>query len=188
MTAGPRPVAPPATGGPRAVLIGPMAAGKTSVGRRLAQLWGVPFTDLDREVEITAGLPVPEIFAREGEEAFRRREADALARLLVTHTGVLALGGGAPLTPRSAAALAQHAVVLLEIDEETATRRLRGGAGRPLLAGEDPLERWRTLAEARMPSYRALARCTVDGRGATTTEVAQMIADLLENDTHEEHP
>jgi len=165
---------------PRAILIGPMAAGKTSVGRALARLWHVPFVDLDHEVEARHG-PIPEIFAAHGESGFREREADALAQLLGRHGGVLSLGGGAPLTPRSAASLAGHHVVLIEIDEHAAASRLRGGAGRPLLAGEDPVLRWRTITAARMPAYRALAVHTVDGASSTPDALARSIAAALDD-------
>jgi len=170
---------------PRAILIGPMAAGKTSVGRALVRLWDVPFLDLDHEIEARHG-PIPEIFAAHGESGFREREADALARLLGRHGGVLSLGGGAPLTPRSAAALAGHHVVLIEIDEQAAASRLRGGAVRPLLAGADPVLRWRTITAARMPAYRALAVHTIDGASHTPDALARAIAAALDDPLQED--
>lgn len=171
---------------PRAVLIGPMAAGKTSVGRALARLWQVPFVDLDHELEERHGSSVPELFAAHGEHGFRRREADALADLLEHHGGVLSLGGGAPLAPRSAAALADHHVVLIEIDEQTAASRLRGGAGRPLLAGGDAMVQWRTLRNARLPAYRALAVHILDGTTGTPDDLARAIAAALEQPPSQE--
>lgn len=169
--------APPVA--PRAVLIGPMAAGKTHVGRSLARMWGVRFVDLDHEIERRSGRSIPEIFAAEGEEGFRAEEARVLADLLCTHDGVLALGGGAPLTPESARRLAGHAVVLLTVDDRTARHRLRGGRGRPLLAGQDPMAAWRRITEARMPAYRDLAAHTIDGSGLGPVAVARRIARLL---------
>lgn len=165
--------------GPRAVLIGPMAAGKTSVGRALARHWGVRFIDLDAAIVERAGAAVPEIFDARGEAGFRELEADVLVELLARHDGVLALGGGAPLTPGSADALAGHRVVLLEIDEDLAISRLRGGAGRPLLAGDDPIARWRDITRSRMPAYRRLATHVVtSGRGGPAAVARAVVAAL----------
>lgn len=161
---------------PRAVLIGPMAAGKTRVGRALARIWQVPFRDLDLEIEARSGRSIPEIFAADGEAAFRILEAQVLEESLTGFDGVLALGGGAPLTPSSRVLLADHPVVLIEIDDRTARRRLRGGRGRPLLAGTDPMVRWTRITGERMPVYRSLARHRVDGAGRGPTAVARAIA------------
>lgn len=165
---------------PLAVLIGPMAAGKSSVGRALAKLLGASFADLDLEIVARAGADIPALFAERGEEGFRALEEETLADLLETHSGVLSLGGGAPLRPASRDRLRAHRVVLLEIDERTASRRLRGGAGRPLLAASsDPLETWRTLRDARIPHYRALSRCQVDGGAGSPAAVARRVAAVL---------
>ncbi|MDN5821771.1 MAG: shikimate kinase, partial [Brachybacterium sp.] len=87
--------------GPLAILIGPMAAGKTSVGRALASRLEGPFADLDALIVEADGRAIPEIFADGGETAFRELEAATLARALEEHPGVLSLGGGAPLHPPS---------------------------------------------------------------------------------------
>lgn len=168
-----------ASDGPLAILIGPMASGKTSVGRELARLCDVGFRDLDHEIVARSGRSIPELFAADGEDGFRALEAEVLTDLLSEHTGVLSLGGGAPLVPISAAALSGRPVVLLEIDAAIAGRRLHGGSGRPLIAGDDPLARWASISAARMPAYRALARHTVDAGDGTAAEVAARIRALL---------
>lgn len=173
-----------AEGGPRAVLIGPMAAGKTSVGRALARRWAVEFADLDDAIIERAGRSIPEIFAAGGEAAFRAAEAEALSAMLCAHRGVLSLGGGAPLAEGAATALRGHRVVLLEIDERTAAGRLHGGRGRPLLSGSDPLGRWREISSARLPRYRELAAVSVDARHGSADHVARLIEQALADQAH----
>jgi len=177
--AGPGAVPAP-TAGPVAVLIGPMAAGKTSVGRALAARLGVPFADLDALIVQETGRSIPDIFRLEGEQAFRDREAAALVRALAHQRGVLSLGGGAPMHPRAAGTLAQRPVVLLEIDERTAARRLARGVGRPMLEGTDPVARWRELAASRAETYRGLATHRVDAGRGSPAQVARAIIDALQ--------
>jgi shikimate kinase/3-dehydroquinate synthase len=147
------------------LLSGFMGTGKTTVGRRVAERAGAPFVDLDDVVAAGAGRPVPEIFAAEGEAAFRRREAEALDRELAGPPGrVVALGGGALLDPaRRRAALAKARVVTLAARPETIEART-AGAGRPLLgADEGRSERIRALLAARGEAYaEAHARVATD--------------------------
>ena len=86
---------------PRVVLCGPMGSGKSSVGKRLANAWEVTFRDTDHDVESTTGRTISEIFASDGEPAFRELEHQAILTALREHDGVLALGGGAVLDPRT---------------------------------------------------------------------------------------
>ena len=162
-----------------AVLIGPMAAGKTAVGRELARRLREPFADLDALIVQGAGKPIAQIFAEDGEDHFRDLEAQLLAVALSTRTGVLALGGGAPMRPESAALLRGCPVVLLQVDEQIVQARLRRAQDRPLLSGEDPLRRWREINERRMPHYRDLACWTVDSDGSPPAAVARRIHDLI---------
>lgn len=166
--------------GPVVVLIGPMAAGKSTIGRRLAALLEVPFADLDDLIVDRAGREIPDIFAADGEAAFRALEAEVLAEALRTHPGVLSLGGGAPMTPSVQPLLRDAPVVLLEIGPAVAARRIGSGGGRPMLRGEDPLERWSRLAEERLPTYRELARWRVDASRGGVTGLARRIAELIE--------
>lgn len=165
--------------GPDVVLIGPMAAGKTVVGKRLAEMWSVSFTDLDQEIARRAGSTIPEIFEVAGEQGFREMEAEVLADLVQGGGGVISLGGGAPMHPPNRHLLRGCPTVLIEIDDAAARRRLRGGQNRPLLAGPDPLARWREIRDRRLPTYREIARYRVDGSTASPDGVARAIARLL---------
>lgn len=155
---------------PPVALIGPMAAGKSSLGRKLASRLGRTFADTDRLVVLEHG-PIPELFAAEGEAAFRRYEAEAVRRALVPGA-VVALGGGAVLEEGTRALLAQATVVLVTVDERAAERRLSGG-GRPLVA--DGIASWRRIAAEREPLYRSLADTAVD---SSRTPMAQLVSTL----------
>jgi shikimate kinase len=171
---------PAAVRGPRLVLIGPMGAGKTTIGREVARRLGVPFADLDELIVEAAGRSIPEIFAAQGEQAFRNLEAQVLALALEAHAGVLALGGGAVVAEGSRALVAAQPAVLLEIDEETARSRVGTGRSRPMLGGEDPLGRWRTITAERMPLYREAARWIIDATDGGIESIARRIIDTLE--------
>ncbi len=168
---------------PRAVLIGLPGAGKTTAGRRLAALLCVVFADSDDLVEQRTGRCVPEIFAADGEAAFRALEAQVIAAALHDFDGVLSLGGGAVLDAGTRAALlsAPAPVVLLSTRVPTLTDRLDRSAGghvRPLLAG-DTAARLAALAQEREPLYREVATITVDTERRSARRVAAVIADLL---------
>ncbi len=159
---------------PRVVLIGPMGAGKTTVGALLAQAWGVALRDTDLDVERAEGRPVPEIFVDSGEEYFREREHAAVVEALATHPGVLALGGGAVLDPRTQEALGGHRVVFLRVGLSEAVKRVGLGTGRPLLLG-NVRSRVKVLLDERLPIYLALADVVVDTDGRTAREVADEV-------------
>ena len=128
---------------PRVVLIGPPGAGKSTIGRRVANALDLPLLDTDAEIERVTGRTIPEIFSQDGEPAFREIEEEVVARALDTHDGVVSLGGGAILSERTRARLAGHTVVYLEISVAEGLRRTGavGAAGtRPLLAGGDPAQ------------------------------------------------
>ncbi|HEU0257049.1 MAG TPA: shikimate kinase [Microbacteriaceae bacterium] len=152
------------------VVIGPPAAGKTSVGRELAARLGVRFVDTD-DVIVSQHGPIPQIFASRGEPWFRRVERAAVARSLAAG-GVVSLGGGAPLDAETAGLLADHRVILLTVDVPSAAARI-GGGGRPLVGDIDS---WRDLVERRMPAYRALAKRTIDTSGRAVDELADELA------------
>lgn len=141
----------------RIFLVGFMASGKSSVGRALAVRLGVPFTDLDAEIEAAAGATVREIFAEHGEAGFRRREHRSLAELLERPGDrVIALGGGTPAQTDCAALLAaaDGVSVWLDASWETVVARVRaaGTGTRPLFADEAAARR---LYEDRRPVYAA---------------------------------
>lgn len=169
-----------ATGRPRLVLVGPMGAGKTTVGRLLARRWGVGFRDTDHDVEERTGRSVSDIFVEDGEPAFREMERRAVADALTSHDGVLALGGGAVMHPGTREALAGHDVVFLRVGLSDAADRVGLGVSRPLLLG-NVRGRMKQLLDERTPVYQAVARWTVDTDGRGPAEVADDIARLQED-------
>jgi shikimate kinase len=164
---------------PVAVLTGPPGAGKSSVGPLLARHLGVTFRDTDSDIEATAGKPVSDIFVQDGEPAFRKLEAEAVAAALREHRGVLSLGAGAVLDPGIQELLAAQTVVYLDTQFETAARRVGMGRPRPLLIG-NPRARLRQLFDERLPIYQRLATIAVptddDDPGEVADEIARKLA------------
>lgn len=171
-TPGPRP-------GPLVVLVGPMGAGKTTVGTELARRLGVPFTDTDHAVEQDAGCAIGELFATHGEAHFRDLEHRVVARELADGTGVLALGGGAVTHPQTRRSLLDRAVVFLDASAEAAVTRTGPDPARPLLAGSDPHRAWRELMDRRRPLYQEVATMVVLTDALAPGQVAQRIAARL---------
>jgi shikimate kinase len=136
------------------VLVGMMGAGKTSVGRALAERLGLPFADADEEIEREAGLSLPEIFDREGEAAFRWRERQEMRRLIAAAPSVIAAGGGAFLAAElREAVLDRCTAIWLKAEPELLAERLAGSHPRPLLEGKDARMELERLAAAREPAY-----------------------------------
>jgi shikimate kinase len=173
------PTAPPSSRGPRVVLVGPMGAGKTTVGALLAQTWQVPLRDTDADVEAATGRTISELFVDEGEAWFREREHEAVVAALTEHAGVLALGGGAVLDPRSREALVGHTVVFLDVGLADATRRVGLGAGRPMLLG-GVRSRIKQLLDERLPVYRSVATVEVSTDGKPAEAVADEVRRAVE--------
>lgn len=159
--------------GPLVVLIGPPAAGKSRVGKRLGRILEAPFIDTDTQIVAEHG-PIPEIFATRGEAAFRAIEADAVADALRQSGAVVSLGGGAVMTPRVAEAVHGLPVVLLTITPEAAAERLDPET-RPLV--RDGIGAWIDLVAGRMPTYTALAAATWDTSSRPIDHIAEEIAE-----------
>lgn len=153
-------------------LIGPMGAGKSTVGKRLADARGMDFIDSDLEIEARTGVDIPFIFEKEGEEGFRRRERAVLADLTQRNGIVLATGGGAILDPDNRQCLsARGFVVYLHASLEQQVHRTARTDNRPLLnKSDDRRETLRRLFETRDPLYREIADMVIatDGRNART--------------------
>lgn len=164
---------------PVAVVVGPPGAGKSTIGRLLADRLGVAFRDVDEDIAERAGKPITDIFATDGEPVFRELEERAVATALAEHPGVLALGGGAVLSDRTRAALAGHHVVFLNVGMPEGIRRTGLSSARPLLAGVNPRATFKALLEARLPLYREVAAVEVATDDLPPEEiVAKVVAAL----------
>jgi shikimate kinase len=144
------------------VLVGLMGAGKSSIGRRLAQALMLPFVDADTEIETAAGVTIEEIFARDGEAAFRIGERRVITRLLDNPTQILATGGGAFMDPETRALIRSRAIsIWLRAELDVLLARVARRSNRPLLKTGDPRAVLAHLIEERYPIY-AEADITVD--------------------------
>lgn len=152
------------------VLIGPPAAGKTRVGKRLAKRLGLPFVDTDAAVVAEHG-PIPGIFAEHGEPHFRALERAAVAAA-VAKPGVVSLGGGAILDADTRADLATTRVVLLTVRADAIAERI-ANSKRPLVTD---LESWQRLVAARTPLYESLADYTADTSARPIDAIVEEIA------------
>jgi shikimate kinase len=162
-------------GRPLVVLVGPMGAGKSTVGALLAQRMGVRLRDTDDDIVASTGREIGEIFVDEGEPRFRELERSAVRTALGEHTGVLALGGGAVLSPETRDLLQGHTVVFLDVGLADAVRRVGLGTSRPLLLG-NVRGRLKGLLDERHHLYREVATVTVDTSGRTPEDVVDEIA------------
>jgi shikimate kinase len=161
------------------VLVGMMGAGKSSIGRRLAQRLGIPFVDADPEIEKAAGMSIPDIFSTRGEPEFRAGEARVIARLLDGGPQVLATGGGAFMNADTRKAIATKGIsVWLKAELDVLMRRIKRRQDRPLLKTDDPGATLRELIEARYPTYE-LAELTVQSREVPHDKIVDEIVDVL---------
>lgn len=164
-------------------LIGPMGAGKSAVGRRLAHLLKRDFYDTDDEIERRTGVDIPFIFEKEGEAGFRRRERRVVAELSALPGIVLATGGGVVLDEENRRDLTvSGTVVYLHASVGQQLKRTRRGRGRPLLETEDPRQRLEDLMTIREPLYRAMADYVIDTNGRKVAAVAEEIRRRLGGD------
>jgi len=171
------------------VLIGMMGAGKTCIGRKLAERLGLPFVDADQEIAEAAGCSIPDIFALHGETAFREGEARVIARLLDEPVQVLATGGGAFMNEKTRAKIQERAVsVWLRADIELLLRRVSRRNNRPLLQQGDPRAVLEKLMAERYPVY-AQADVIVDAvdgpRDAMVNKVLEAVQEFLRRKEHE---
>jgi len=150
------------------VFVGMMGCGKTAIGRLVAKAAALPFHDADEEIEKAAGMSVTDFFKTYGEEEFRAGEHKVIARLLAEGQSVLALGGGAFLSPETRDCISQNAIsIWLRADLEVIyTRVMRRPEKRPLLLTDNPKQKLAQLLEQRQPYY-ALADLTVDTLAST---------------------
>ncbi len=163
-------------------LIGPMGAGKTTIGRYLARELGLEFYDSDQIIEDRAGADINWIFDIEGEDGFRRREQAVIDELTKMQGIVLATGGGAVMTPENRTVLsARGVVVYLKASLEQQFERTQNDRKRPMLRNGDLREKLEQLAEEREPVYEELADCIVETDGHGIRSIIQNIVRHIRN-------
>jgi len=161
-------------------LVGPMGAGKSTLGRHLAQVLDRPFYDSDRVIEEKTGADIPWIFDVEGEDGFRRRERDVIDELTTLPGIVLATGGGAVTVEENRRHLHDRGcVIYLWTPVELQLARTRNDRNRPLLRTEDPKTRLRALLEERDPLYRDVAHAVVSTASGNLKKVTDQILGCL---------
>ncbi len=167
----------------RVYLVGPMGAGKTSVGRSLALVLGKPFIDLDERIVMKSGMSIPEIFKREGEAGFRRRET-AILKDSLNFEAVVATGGGVVVTPENLGILKNGGtVVYLRADVDAQYQRTMHDQNRPMIATEDRRGRLAEIFAYRDPLYRQIGDIIIDsGRLGVRACVAEIRKRLKELD------
>ncbi|MBK7423942.1 MAG: shikimate kinase [Propionivibrio sp.] len=153
-----------------------MGAGKTTIGRSLARQLDLEFVDTDREIEARTGVSIPTVFEIEGEDGFRKREAQVIADLSRLSGQVVATGGGVVLRSENRANLrASGFVVYLDVPPYTLWERTRHDRNRPLLQVDDPLLKLKELYSQRDPLYREVADLVVDGSRTNAQGILQLL-------------
>lgn len=159
------------------ILVGPMGAGKSTIGRFLAETLKWPFYDTDREVESRSGANIPWIFDVEGEEGFRRRESEVLQELCALQNCVIATGGGTVLDGENRKRLRQSGWVLfLKVTLEQQVQRTLKDKNRPLLhLGEDPKDVLQRLSQQRCPLYEEVADLIIESQTQHPKEMVKRV-------------
>lgn len=165
-------------------LVGFMGVGKSTVAKELSGRLHLPVVDTDEAIVELEGRSIPEIFEREGEESFRRKETGMLLRMSESGAKIVSCGGGIAMREENRDIMARHGVtVLLEASPETILERVKGDDNRPLLAGKKNVTDIAAMMEARRPAYEAAAdlRIPVDGRAPAeiAEEIVEQISSIL---------
>ena len=162
------------------VLVGMMGSGKTAIGKSLADALQMPFLDSDQEIETAANATIAEIFARDGEAFFRRRESEVIDRLLASGPCILSTGGGAFMQRRNRKAIKRAGVaVWLDADLALLWDRVRHKETRPLLRTPDPYGTLAALFESRRPLYAKAGLRLAVAPHASIEETTRAVIDLL---------
>ncbi|ESQ74031.1 shikimate kinase [Asticcacaulis sp. AC402] len=186
MTATPQPAAAPEPERPSFILprtvalIGLMGVGKTTIGKRLAEQFALPFVDADEEIEKAAGQSVADIFTHYGEQGFRDGEERVIARLLDSPVHILATGGGALTSVKTRERLKAKAItVWLKTDLKVLSRRVANKPHRPLLRDRSPMEVLKEHARIRYPLYE-MADVVVDTGDQSHSKAVEMVLNALQ--------
>jgi len=163
---------------PVLILVGPPGAGKSTVGRAVAESLGVEFHDFDDDLEREHGMPAGELVVEVGRERFQELELAILEKILPERTGVLALGGGTPTAPGAAELLAEHHVVFLDVDLDTLLKREGLLPLHPWLL-PNPRAHLRKLMDERRPVYTAVANAVIDTSGRDPQDVAAEVLNTV---------
>lgn len=162
------------------ILVGPMGAGKSTIGRQVANLLNYEFVDSDQEIEARTGADIPWIFDVEGEDGFRRREENMIDELTQRQSIVLATGGGAVLRESNRKAMnARGVVVYLQASIEQQLARTARDRNRPLLQTDEPRKVLTELTKIRNPLYAEMADFVIDTDRGSVKEVASQIVELV---------
>jgi shikimate kinase len=165
---------------PNIYLVGPMGAGKTTVGRHLAELLGREFLDSDHEIERRTGASIPWIFEKEGEPGFRSRETSVIDELTTRKQLVLATGGGVVTQSPNREFLKQRGIVVyLYTPVEIQLQRTYRDKNRPLLQVENPEKKLRELLRIRDPLYREVAHHIIETNQGAARDLAQKILQVV---------
>lgn len=163
-------------------LVGPMGAGKTTIGKQLAKQLGLSFIDSDHEIEAATGVKIPVIFEIEGEDGFRKRESAMIDSLTQKENLVLATGGGAVLNESNRNHLHNRGTTIyLHATLDELLERTRHDRNRPLLQTDDPRAKLASLLEERDPLYREVAHLIIDTGKGNPKKIAGQIAKQLKN-------
>jgi shikimate kinase len=159
---------------PRAIFIGPMGSGKSTIGKAVASALGLPFRDTDSIIEEREEMPVSQIFIDKGEEYFRAVEKRILRDELLNDGSILALGGGAPISvdAQSALKVSSSPVIYLDISLASVAPRIGFNRDRPLLL-HNPRGQWQTLMEVRRPIYESIANIVIDVNGKSQKQIVK---------------
>jgi shikimate kinase len=162
------------------VLIGFMGSGKTSVGRELSRLLGLPLVDLDRDIEEREGMAIVDIFGAKGEPYFRTLESAILEERATGGRAVICSGGGIVLAPQNVETIRECCIsVWLKVSPQTVYERVKEEGTRPILNNSMTVERIASLMAGRLPLYAAAARFSVETDGKTVEAIAEEVAALL---------
>ncbi|NOX75271.1 MAG: shikimate kinase [Gammaproteobacteria bacterium] len=162
------------------IFVGPMGAGKTTIGKQLARQLGRDFYDSDRVIEERTGANIPLIFEMEGEAGFRRREKATIQELLGQENIILATGGGAVLDPDNRELFSRHGyVIYLCAPLEQLLKRTANDSGRPLLQTPDPKKKLQEILATRTPLYREVADTVIETDGNPVRLVIKRLATLI---------
>ena len=159
---------------PRAIFIGPMGSGKSTIGKAVASALGLPFRDTDSIIEEREEMPVSQIFIDKGEDYFRTVEKKVLRDELLNDGSILALGGGAPISvdAQSALKVSSAPVIYLDISLASVAPRIGFNRDRPLLL-HNPRGQWQTLMKVRRPIYESIANVVIDVNGKSQKQIVE---------------